>query len=79
MPNNERVREHSNTFTINKRGLEKMSNQPKSVEQLRKHLEANNIKYLIPSYVDMHGAPKTKMVPLAHLEKMLGGSEFFTG
>ena len=50
-----------------------------SVEMLRQHLEAENIKYLIPSYVDMHGVPKTKMVPIAHLEKMLGGSEFFTG
>jgi glutamine synthetase len=56
-----------------------MSNQPKSVEQIRQHLESNNIKYLIPSYVDMHGVPKTKMVPIAHLEKMMGGSEFFTG
>ncbi len=50
-----------------------------SVEKLRLHLESNNIKYLIPSYVDMHGVPKTKMVPIAHLEKMLGGSELFTG
>ena len=53
--------------------------QSNSVEKLRHHLESNNIKYLIPSYVDMHGVPKTKMVPIAHLEKMLGGSEFFTG
>ncbi len=51
----------------------------KSVEKLRLHLESNNIKYLIPSYVEMHGVPKTKMVPIAHLEKMLGGSELFTG
>lgn len=27
----------------------------------------------------MHGVPKTKMVPIAHLEKMLAGSELFTG
>ncbi len=55
------------------------NDQSNSVEKLRQHLESNNIKYLIPSYVDMHGVPKTKMVPIAHLEKMLGGSELFTG
>ena len=27
----------------------------------------------------MHGVPKTKMVPVAHLDRMLGGSEMFTG
>ena len=42
----------------------------KSVEKLRLHLESNNFKYLIPSYVDMHGVPKTKMVPIAHLENL---------
>jgi len=55
------------------------NDQSNRVEKLRLHLESNNIKYLIPSYVDMHGVPKTKMVPIAHLEKMLGGSELFTG
>ena len=55
------------------------NDKSKNVEKLRLHLESNNIKYLIPSYVDMHGVPKTKMVPIAHLEKMLGGSELFTG
>ncbi len=55
------------------------SNQAKTTEQLRKHLEGHNIKYLLPSYVDMHGVPKAKMVPIAHLEKMFTGSELFTG
>lgn len=49
------------------------------IELLREDLEAHGIKYLIPSYVDMHGIPKTKMVPIAHFEKMMGGSELFTG
>lgn len=50
-----------------------------TTEQVREHLEMHGIKYLIPSYVDMHGVPKTKMVPIAHLEKMSTGSELFTG
>lgn len=37
------------------------------------------VKYLLSSYVDMHGVPKAKMVPTSHLEQMLGGSELFTG
>jgi len=49
-----------------------MKNTPTlSVDELRTKLQAHNIKYLIPSFVDMHGVPKTKMVPIAHLEKML--------
>ena len=46
---------------------------------LQQKLENQGVKYLIPSYVDMHGVPKTKMVPIAHLERMMGGSELFTG
>ncbi len=49
------------------------------LDQLKQSLLQQNIKYLIPSYVDMHGVPKTKMVPVAHLERMMSGSELFTG
>ena len=49
------------------------------LKQLQQKLSEQGIKYLVPSYVDMHGVPKTKMVPLAHLEHMMGGSELFTG
>ena len=50
-----------------------------SIELLEEDLGIHGIKYLIPSYVDMHGVPKTKMVPVDHLRRMLGGSELFTG
>jgi glutamine synthetase len=49
------------------------------LDKLKQSLLSQNIKYLLPSYVDMHGVPKTKMVPIAHLERMMGGSELFTG
>jgi glutamine synthetase len=49
------------------------------LDKLKQTLLQQNIKYLLPSYVDMHGVPKTKMVPIAHLERMMGGSELFTG
>lgn len=32
------------------------------LKPLRETLQEQGIKYLIPSYVDMHGVPKTKMV-----------------
>jgi glutamine synthetase len=49
------------------------------IDKLKQKLEQQGIKYLLPSYVDMHGVPKAKMVPIAHMERMLGGSELFTG
>ena len=48
-------------------------------ESLAEKLARNEVKYLIPAFVDMHGIPKTKMVPIAHLQRMLSGSELFTG
>lgn len=50
-----------------------------SIELLEEDLGIHGIKYLVPSYVDMHGVPKTKMVPVGHLKRMLDGSELFTG
>jgi glutamine synthetase len=37
------------------------------------------VKFLLASYVDMHGVPKSKMVPIDHLVQMAEGSELFTG
>ena len=42
-------------------------------------LAERGVKYLLPSYVDLHGISKSKMVPLHHYERMLGGSELCTG
>ena len=52
---------------------------PAILTPLQNAIEQDNIRYLIPSYVDLHGIPKTKIVPVAFLEKMLKGSECFTG
>lgn len=59
--------------------MSKDSAKNKSHEKLAADLLEKGVKYLIPSFVDMHGIPKTKMVPIPHLQKMLKGSEFFTG
>jgi len=36
-------------------------------------------KYFLASYVDMHGVSKAKMVPADHFDRMMTGSELFTG
>ena len=51
----------------------------KSHADLKAQLEAAGVKYLLPSYVDMHGASKSKCVPIDHLERMMSGSELCTG
>ncbi len=40
---------------------------------------AGGVKYAAISFVDMHGKPKAKMVPLNHLGQAARGSEMFTG
>src|SRR4029079_1480693 len=42
-------------------------------------LAAKGVKYAAISFVDMHGKPKSKMVPLNHLTQAALGSEMFTG
>src|SRR5262249_20348373 len=42
-------------------------------------LEKRGVAYCIGAYVDIHGVPKAKVVPIAHLPHMAHGSERFTG
>src|SRR3982074_1191218 len=42
-------------------------------------LAAKGVKYAAISFVDMHGKPKCKMVPLGHLVQAAMGSEIFPG
>lgn len=50
-----------------------------SVDALRQELEAAGVRYAMASYSDMHGVSKSKVVPLAHLGRMMNGSELCTG
>jgi glutamine synthetase len=52
------------------------STDPKSLE---KTLRERGVKYLLASYVDMHGVSKGKVVPIQHLPQMMAGSELCTG
>ena len=46
---------------------------------LRQALEAAGVRFLMASYVDMHGVSKAKLVPIDHFDQMMAGSEMFTG
>ena len=41
-------------------------------EALGKALEKQGVKYLLPTYSDMHGRSKSKMVPISHFHRMMG-------
>lgn len=46
---------------------------------LEARLADQGVKYCLPAFVDMHGVPKTKLVPIDHAVSMCKGSELFTG
>jgi len=48
------------------------------IKETRRKLEEAGVEYCYASYVDVHGIPKAKVVPLNAFEKMAHGSELFT-
>ena len=54
----------------------------KSTEELsaiRDDLKAQGVKYCVGAYVDIHGVPKGKFVPIDHFVHFAEGSELYTG
>ena len=49
------------------------------IQVIQQQLRERGVKYCIGVYVDIHGVPKGKVVPLSHLEHMAHGSELYTG
>jgi glutamine synthetase len=49
------------------------------IEAKRRELAEKGVRYALSCYVDIHGVPKAKCVPLAHFADMARGSELFTG
>jgi len=49
------------------------------IRSIQQRLTEKGVKYCIGAYVDIHGVPKGKVVPIAHLEHMAHGSERYTG
>ena len=51
----------------------------KPIESFEKKLREDGVKYCIGAYVDIHGVPKGKVVPIHHFKHFCEGSERYTG
>ncbi|WP_411828212.1 type III glutamate--ammonia ligase [Luteolibacter sp. AS25] len=49
------------------------------ITALKNDLKAKGVKYCVGAYVDIHGVPKGKFVPIDHFEHFASGSELYTG
>ncbi len=56
-----------------------MNKQSSASAELKARLEAEGVRHALASYVDIHGRSKCKVVPIGHLDRMMKGSELFTG
>ncbi|MEM0967139.1 MAG: type III glutamate--ammonia ligase [Verrucomicrobiota bacterium] len=49
------------------------------IAAIQDDLEKAGVKYCVGNYVDIHGVPKGKVVPLSHFSEFARGSELYTG
>ncbi|MDA0702285.1 MAG: type III glutamate--ammonia ligase [Proteobacteria bacterium] len=50
-----------------------------SIDEIKRGLIEKGVRHCLASYTDMHGVSKAKAVPIDHFERMIRGSELFTG
>ena len=55
------------------------SHSPEQITALTQQLRDRGVRYCMGAYVDIHGVPKGKVVPIDHLPQMVQGSERYTG
>ncbi len=48
------------------------------VADIKKRLVDEGVRYVFGAYLDVHGVPKSKCVPIEHFEDMVRGSELYT-
>lgn len=56
-----------------------MKKSDQEILQIQAALRAQGVKYCVGAYVDIHGVPKGKFVPLEHFLHFAHGSELYTG
>src|ERR1700744_810980 len=64
------------------RSLVSSNGAPKSdaeIKAIKQKLIKQGVKYCLGAYVDIHGVPKGKFVPIEHFEHFAHGSELYTG
>src|SRR6267142_2575015 len=49
------------------------------LNRIKQKLVTKGVKYCLGAYVDIHGVPKGKFVPIEHFEHFAHGSELYTG
>jgi glutamine synthetase len=49
------------------------------IQTQRETLKSQGVKYCVGAYVDLHGVPKGKVVPIDHFDHFAHGSELYTG
>src|SRR6267143_6945033 len=49
------------------------------IQSLQEKLKSQGVKYCVGAYVDLHGVPKGKVVPIEHFGHFAHGSELYTG
>src|SRR5271168_4389291 len=49
------------------------------LKKIKNGLAKQGVKYCVGAYVDIHGVPKGKFVPIEHFEHFAAGSELYTG
>jgi glutamine synthetase len=55
------------------------ANSPAALKSIKQKLISQGVKYCLGAYVDIHGVPKGKFVPIEHFEHFAHGSELYTG
>ena len=55
------------------------ANGAPGLKSLKQKLIQQGVKYCLGAYVDIHGVPKGKFVPIEHFEHFAHGSELYTG
>ena len=48
-------------------------------EDIRRRMQEDRVEYLLTQFVDIHGAPKVKMVPASHLDDVIDDGAGFAG
>ncbi len=56
-----------------------MKKTPEQIAEVEQSLRDKGVEYCIGAYVDIHGIPKGKVVPINHFHQMAQGSERYTG
>ncbi|QWA12206.1 type III glutamate--ammonia ligase [Sodalis ligni] len=56
-----------------------MKKSHQQIADIAEQLKQKGVEYCMGAYVDIHGVPKGKVVPLSHFSQMAAGSERYTG